>query len=107
MNEEHIFRELATANKLLAESLQGLGGLVRESGAQQAETNRLLGEISETLSEMRDAQAKQEERQADSERAIRTVQADVRMLRSTQVVHGQDIEKLRQQQAAKAAASGE
>lgn len=86
-------RQLATAIKALAESNQGLGGLVRELVSQQGETNRVLGSIHEQLAGVGEYMTKSDERHADSERMIRVVQSDIRHLKATVQVHGQRIEE--------------
>lgn len=90
MSEE--LRQLAHAIKALAESNQGIGGVVREQVASQRETNRVLGLIHDQNAAMLSHMERFNERHKESERNIRIVTSEVRVLKSQLQAHGERIE---------------
>lgn len=80
-------RQLATAIKALAESNQGIGGVVREQVASQNETNRVLGLIHDQNAEILKHMETFGVRQRDSERHLRVVQSSLKK-------HGERLERV-------------
>ena len=68
-------RQLATAIKTLAESNQGIGGIVRELVASQGETNRVLGLIHDQNAAVLAHMESFAQRHSQSERRIRVVES--------------------------------
>jgi len=85
VNDE--LRQLATAIKALAESNQGIGGVVREQVASQNETNRVLGLIHDQNAEILKHMETFSVRQRDSERHLRVVQSSLKE-------HGERLERV-------------
>lgn len=85
MSEE--MRQLATAIKALAESNQGIGGVVREQVASQHETNRVLGLIHDQNAAILAHMESFNHRHSQSERKIR-------LLESQQGIHGERLERV-------------
>ena len=71
-------RQLAHAIKALAESNQGIGGVLRAQVAASAETNRYLGQIASQNEQILEQLNSFNGRQTDSERAIRALQSSHR-----------------------------
>ncbi len=80
-------RQLATAIKALAESNQGIGGIVREQVASQHETNRVLGLIHDQNAEILRHMESFNSRHSQSERSIRVVQLSL-------AKHGERLERV-------------
>jgi len=70
-------RQLATAIKALAESNQGIGGVVREQVASQNETNRVLGLIHDQNAEILRHMESFNSRHSQSERKIRLLESQL------------------------------
>jgi septal ring factor EnvC (AmiA/AmiB activator) len=71
-------RQLAHAIKALAESNQGIGGVLRAQVAASTETNRYLGKIASQNEQILEQLNSFNGRQTDSERAIRALQSSNR-----------------------------
>ena len=79
-------RQLATAIKALAESNQGIGGVVREQVASQRETNRVLGLIHDQNAAILKHMESFSERASQSERKIRILESAINR-------HGERLER--------------
>lgn len=71
-------RQLAHAIKALAESNQGIGGVLREEVAGRIETNRILALIHDQNATMLDEMRMFNRRALESERLIRVLQSELK-----------------------------
>lgn len=71
-------RQLAHAIKALAESNQGIGGVLREEVAGRIETNRILALIHDQNAMMLDEMRMFNRRALESERLIRVLQSELK-----------------------------
>ncbi len=75
---EETDRMIAHAVKSLAESVQGIGGVLRGEVASRLETNRILALIHDQNGEILKAIERGNERHRESEKAIRVLQSTVK-----------------------------
>lgn len=86
MSDAEDIRQLATAVVSLAESNQGIGGILREWAATQAETNRILGRIHDQNATLLGHVEEMATAQRESDRAIRLLKSQ----------HGRRLDKIEQ-----------